>query len=120
MLALMRAVQVCRARLCVLVDTKDEARAALKGLPARTATKITNDATATANKVKAVLRDMTALRAGEHDQLFNYVRDVYVAFGSPDVHSVRLKPESIIQAMQGMLLVRMLHDFSPFLRVLKC
>ena len=82
-------------------DTKDEARAAMKGLRPATASKITTDATSTADKAKTILRNMTALRAQEHEKLFECVHELYSAFGSPIIHSPRLNPDLIIAAMRG-------------------
>lgn len=83
-------------------DSKEEARAALKMLPEKKQERIRAAASSTADEVKKILRDMTALRAKEHARLFEHVDRLHAAFGSPAVHDDRLSPTAIVTAMRGM------------------
>lgn len=86
--------------------TKDATYQALSNAPRQVKETIESAASSRAKCVKAHISAMTKLGLGEIDSLIEHVKDIYVALGSPEPVSERLKLEVVISNLTSKIVHR--------------
>jgi len=86
-----------------LVYSKTDYAAGLKKLDALTLEAFTAEANRVAVAVKSSIRKITELKAGQTQQLYGLVTEIYTHFGNPvPFADIRLTAAATIQQLQGM------------------